>query len=158
MLNVSKLPCCFSWNTVSMLCMWNYTVPVYQWLWPGLSNIADLCLCFVFRGSYRKKMGSWYDQCSHEQIAFCSYILGQIALYVQKVIVEKIRLHSYTQVLLSGIGSGSSGIFEHKNVQTMLYLFVLNIYLNEREGKFLVTTICPLATKNLYVIDSWHQC
>ena len=26
--NVSKLPCCFSWNTVSMLCMWNYTAPV----------------------------------------------------------------------------------------------------------------------------------
>ena len=27
-----------------------------QRLWPGLSNMADLCLCFVFRGSYRKKM------------------------------------------------------------------------------------------------------
>ena len=40
----------------------------------------------------------------------------------------------------------------------MLFLFVLHFYLNEREGKFLVTTICPLVTKNLYVIDSWRQC
>ena len=72
--------------------------------------------------------------------------------------MEKIRLHSYMYGLLSGIGSGNSGIFEHINVQTMLFLFVLNFYLNEREGKFLVTTICPLVTKNLYLIDSWRQC
>ena len=71
--------------------------------------------------------------------------------------MEKIRLHSYTYGLLSGFGSGISGIFEHKNVQTMLLLFVLNFYLNEREGTFLLTTIFPLATKNLYLINSWRQ-
>ena len=71
--------------------------------------------------------------------------------------MEKIRLHSYSYGLLSGFRSGSSGIFERKNVQTMLFLFVLNFYLNERERKFLVTTIYPLVTKNLYLINSWRQ-
>ena len=47
---------------------------------------------------------------------------------------KKIRLHSYTYGLLSGFGSGSSGIFEHKNVQTMLFLSVLNFYLNVISG------------------------
>ena len=46
-------------------------------------------LCFVFRGSYRKKIEFCYDQCSHGQTAFCSYVLGQIALYLQKVICGK---------------------------------------------------------------------
>ena len=36
--------------------------------------------------------------------------------------------------LLSGFGSGSSGIFEHKNVQTMFFLSVLNFYLNVISG------------------------
>ena len=62
--------------------------------------------------------------CSHGQTAFCSYDLGQIALYLQKVICgKKIRLvHVW---LLSGIGSGSSAIFEHKNVHMMHFLLVL---------------------------------
>ena len=25
-------------------------------LWPGTSDMAGSCLCFVFRGSYRKKI------------------------------------------------------------------------------------------------------
>ena len=49
-----------------MLCMWNYTVPVND-CGLGWATWRTLCLCFVFRGSYRKKMASWYDQCSHEQ-------------------------------------------------------------------------------------------
>ena len=47
---------------------------------------------------------------------------------------KKTRLHSYTYGFLSGFGSGSSGIFEHKNVQTMFFLSVLNFYLNVISG------------------------
>ena len=120
----------FSWNTVSTLCtLWTGTSNVAQ-LWPGTSNKAawlklDSCLCFVFRGSYRKKIEFWYDQCSHGQTAFCSYILGQIALYLQKVICgKKIRLHWYMYGCFSGIRSGSSTIFDHKRVHAMHFLFV----------------------------------
>ena len=47
--------------------------------------------------------------------------------------MEKIRLHSYTYGLLSGIGSGSSGIFEHKNVQT-IFFFIRVKFLFKRKG------------------------
>ena len=32
-----------------------------------------------------------------------------------------------------------------------IFNWCLNFYLKNREGKFLATTICPLATKNLYL-------
>ena len=58
--------------------------------------------------------------------------------------------------LLSGIGSESSTIFEHKNVHTMHFLFVFKLLFEKREGEFLATTICPLATKKLYLIANWR--
>ena len=51
--------------------------------------------------------------------------------------------------LLSGIGSSSSAIFEHKNIHTMHFLFVFKLFKKGR-GEFLPTTIFPLANKNLY--------
>ena len=121
-----------------------------------LDSQLDSCLCFVFRGSYRKKIEFWYYQCSHGQTAFCSYVLGQIALYLQKVICGKNKTSLVHVRLLSGIGSGSSAIFDHKNVHTMHFYSCLNFYLKKRKGKFLATTICSLATKKLYLIASWR--
>ena len=97
----------------------------------------DSCLCFVFCGSYRKKIEFWYDQCSHEQTAFCSYVLGQIALhvYLQKVICGKNKTSLVHVRLLSGIGSGSSAIFEHKNVHTMHFLFVFKLLFEKKGGE-----------------------
>ena len=112
--------------------MWNYTVPVYPRLWPGLSNIADLCLCFVFRHSYRKKMAPWYDQYSHEQIAFCSYILGQIALYLQKVICgkNKTSLITYGILLVSG-----AQVVEFFSTKCPNYAFFIRVkFLFKRKG------------------------
>ena len=37
------------------------------------------------------------------------------------------------------------------------FYLCLKFYLKKREGEFLVTTICPLATKNLYLITSWRS-
>ena len=89
------------------------------------------------RGSYRKKIELWYDQYSHEQTAFCSYVLGQIALHVyfQKVIRGKNKTSLVHVRLLSGIGSGSSAIFEHKNVHTMHFLFVLKLLFEKLGGR-----------------------
>ena len=91
---------------------------------------VNLCLCFVFRGSYGKKIEFWYDQCSHGQTAFCSYVLGQIASYLQKVICgEEVQFWSI------------------KTCIPCIFYSCSNFYLKKREGGFLVTTICPLATK-----------
>ena len=88
-------------------------------------------LVFTFRGSYRKKIEFWYDQCSHGQTAFCSYVLSQTALYLQKVICGKKKKTSLVHVrLFSGIGS--SAIFEHKNVHTMHFLFVFKLLLKKK--------------------------
>ena len=90
----------------------------------------------MFRGSYRKKIEFWYDQCSHEQTAFCSNVLGQIALhvYLQKVICGKNKTSLVHVRLLSGIGSESSAIFEHKNVHTMHFLFVFKLLFEKKGG------------------------
>ena len=96
----------------------------------------DSCFCFLFRGSYRKKIEFWYDQCSHGQTAFCSYVLGQIALYLQKVICGKNKTSLVHVRLLSGIGSESSAIFEHKNTHTMHLLFVFKLLFEKKEGEF----------------------
>ena len=89
---------------------------------------VDSCLCFVFRGNYRKKMEFWYVQCSHGQIAFYSYFLGQTALYLWKVICgkKKRRLHSYTYgcFLVSGA-----------EVHTMHFLFVFKLLFEKRGGR-----------------------
>ena len=89
---------------------------------------VDSCLCFVFRGNYRKKMEFWYVQCSHGQIAFYSYFLGQTALYLWKVICgkKKRRLHSYTYgcFLVSGA-----------EVHTMHFLFVFKLLFEKRGGE-----------------------
>ena len=62
---------------------------LWHWYRQHGNLTRDLCLCFMFRGSYQDEIEFWYDKCSHRQIAFCSYIPGQIALYLQKVICEK---------------------------------------------------------------------
>ena len=89
---------------------------------------VDSCLCFVFRGNYRKKMEFWYVQCSHGQIAFYSYFLGQTALYLWKVICgkKKRRLHSYTYgcFLVSGA-----------EVHTMHFLSVFKLLFEKRGGE-----------------------
>ena len=76
--NVSKLPCCFSWSMVSMLCMWNYTVPVNDcglgWAtWRTCVYVS----CFVVVIE-RKWLLIWSVQ--SWAVTFCSYILGQISL------------------------------------------------------------------------------
>ena len=78
-------------------------------------------------------MGRKYS-CSHGQTAFCSYVLGQIALYLQKVICGKNKTSLVHVRLLSGIGSGSSAIFEHKNVHTMHFLFVFKLLFEKKGG------------------------
>ena len=108
---------------------WCGTVGLVRATWQ-----LDSCLCFVFRSGYRKKIEFWYDQCSHGQTAFCSYVLGQIALYLQKVICGKNKTSLVHVRLLSGIGSGSSAIFEHKNVHTMYFLIVFKLLFEKRGG------------------------
>ena len=76
-------------------------------------------------------MEFWYVQCSHGQIAFCSYVLCQTTLYLWKVICGKKKTTSLVHVrLLSGIGSESSAIFEHKN-----FLFVFKLLFEKRGGE-----------------------
>ena len=70
--------------------------------------------------------------------------------------MEKIRLHSYTYgcFLVSG-----AKVVQFLSIKTSIpcsFYSCLNSYLKNREGKFLATTICPLATKNLYLIASWR--
>ena len=96
---------------------------------------------------------------SHGQTAFCSYVLDQMALhvYLQKVICGKNETSLVHVRFLSGIGSGSIAIFKHKNVHIMHFLFMFKLLFEKREGEYLATTICPLATKNLYLIASWRS-
>ena len=52
----------------------------------------------MYRGSYRTKIELGFDMISAViAVSFCSYVLGQIASYLQKVICakKKIRPHSY---------------------------------------------------------------
>ena len=60
--------------------------------------------------------------------------------------------------LLSGIRSESSAIFEHKNVHTMHFLFVFKLLFEKKGGVIFGdhNFICPLATKNLYLITNWR--
>ena len=76
-------------------------------------------------------------RCSHGQTAFCSYVLDQMALhvYVQKVICGKNETSLVHVWLLSGIGSGSSAIFNHKNVHTMHFLFVFKLLFEKKGGE-----------------------
>ena len=112
---------------------WCGTVVAWNEQHGGLK--LDSCLRFVFRGSYRKKIEFWYDQCSHGQTAFCSYVLSQTALYLQKVIWGKKKTSLVHVHLFSGIGS--SAIFEHKNVHTIHFLFVFKLLLKKKgRGNF----------------------
>ena len=38
----------------------------------------------------------------------------------------------------------------------MHFLFVFKLLFEKEGGELLATTICPLATKNLYLIASWR--
>ena len=40
----------------------------------------------------------------------------------------------------------------------MHFLFVFKLLFEKWDRKFLATIIFPLATKNLYLIASWHLC
>ena len=130
----------FSWNTVSTLCNW------------GLVQATAAWLVFMFRGSYRKKIEFWHDQCSHGQTAFCSYVLPQIALYVQKVIYgkNKTSLYTYGCFLVS-----AAKVVQFLSIKKSIPCSVhscLNFYLKKREGGFLATTICALETKK-FILD-----
>ena len=77
-------------------------------------------------------------------------------LYIsKKLFVEKIRHHSYTYGYFLVSGAEVVQFSEHKNVHTIHFLFMFKLLFEKREGEFLATTICPLATKNLYLIASW---
>ena len=117
----------------------------------GLTRVYVTCFVAVITRKW-----SFDDQCSHEQTAFCSYVLGQIALYLQKAICgkNKTSLVQYGCFLVSG--AKVVQFSEHKNVHTTHFLFVFKLLFEKREGEFLATTIWPLATKNLYLIASWH--
>ena len=67
--------------------------------------------------------------------AFFSYILDQIAIYLQKVTRRKKNKTSLVHARLpSGMGSRSSEIFEHKNVLTIHFLFVFKLLFEEKGG------------------------
>ena len=117
----------------------------------GLTRVYVSCFVVVIGRKWSFDMIS----ASHGQTAFCSYVLGQIALYLQKVIRGKNKTSLVHVRLLSGIGSESSAIFEH-SVYTIHFLFVFRLSFEKREGEFLATTIFPLATKNLYLVASWR--
>ena len=70
--------------------------------------------------------------------------------------LRKKRLHSHTYgcFLISG-----AEVEQFSNIKTSIpciFYSCLNYYWKKREGEFLATTICPLVTKNLYLIASWH--
>ena len=65
--------------------------------------------------------------------AFCSCVLGLIALYLHKVIYGKNKTSLVHVRLLSGIGSESSAIFEHKKVHCF-FLFVFNLLFEKKGG------------------------
>ena len=65
-------------------------------------------------------------------------------------------LHSHTYGCFLVLGAQVVQFFEHKNIHTIHFLFVFKLLFEKREGEFLATTICPLATKNLYLIASWR--
>ena len=66
------------------------------------------------------------------------------------------RRHSYNYGCFLVSGAEVVQFSEHKNVHTIHFLFVFKLLFEKREGEFLATTICPLATKNLYLIASWR--
>ena len=94
---------------------------------------------------------SW---CSHGQTAFCSYVLaiGQIALYLQKVICGKNKTSLVHVRLLSGIRSGSSALFEHKNVHTMHFLFVFKLLFEKKGGGIFDDHSLPSSDQK-YILD-----
>ena len=67
-------------------------------------------------------------------------------------------IHCYSYIYGCFLVSGAEVVqfSEHKNVHTIHFLFVFKLLFEKREGEFLATTICPLATKNLYLIASWR--
>ena len=114
----------------------------------------DSRLCFVvlkFRGSYGKKiqLQSWADSFLFLRSRSDSFISPKSSLSKNMTSLVHVRL-------LSGVRRESSAIFEHKNVHSIFYS-CLNFYLKKREGEFLATTVCPLATKNLNLIASWRR-
>ena len=70
--------------------------------------------------------------------------------------MEKIRLHSYTYGCFLVLGAKVLQYLSIKTSIPRIFYLCLNFYLKKREGGFLATTICPLATKNLYLIASWR--
>ena len=55
-------------------------------------------------------------------------------VYVQKVISGKNETSLVHVQLLSGIASGSSAIFKHKNVHTMHFLLVFKLLFEKKGG------------------------
>ena len=96
-----------------------------------------------------------YDQCSRGQIAFCSYVLGQIALYISpKSNLWKKNKTSLIHVqLLSGIRCGSSAIFEHKNVHTMHFLFIFKLLVAKRGGEIFDNHYLPSGEHKKFILD-----
>ena len=82
--------------------------------------------------------------------AFCSYVLGQTALYLQKVICGKNKTSIVYVRLLSGIGSESSAIFEHKNVHTMHLLFVFKFLFEKQGGEIFGDHNLPSGDQKIY--------
>ena len=72
-------------------------------------------------------------------------------------IVEKLTLHSYTYGFFLVSGGEVLQFLSTKTSIPCIFYSCLNFYLKKREGEFLATTICPLATKNIYLIASWRS-
>ena len=78
----------------------------------------DSCLCFVFRGSYRTKILIWSLQSWADSFLFLPSRSDSF-ISPKNQFVEKNKTSLVHVRLLSRTGSGSSAIFEHKNIHTM---------------------------------------
>ena len=67
------------------------------------------------------------------------------------------RLQSYTYGCFLVSGAEVVQFVSTKTSIPCIFYSCLNFYLKKREGEFLATTICPLATKDLYLIASWRS-
>ena len=116
----------------------------------GLTHIYVSCFMVIIG---KKWSFDYYVQCSHGQIAFCSYILSNLW--------KKKKKTSFVHVqLLSGIGNGSSAILEDKNVHTyihtMHFSFVFKLLFEKRGGENFGDHYFPSGDQNLYLIASWR--
>ena len=75
---------------------WCGTVVAWYEQHGGLTRVYVSCFVVVIG----KKIEFWYDQCSHGQTAFCSYVLSQTALYLQKVICGKKKDFTRTRTVV----------------------------------------------------------